>query len=62
MPKCSNVDQYLGIPGKKMHPQTEGYGIPRGAWFKNNFAKVYSPCNYYAGIATTSNAVSFRSL
>ena len=33
-----------------------------GAWFKNNFAKVLSACNYYAGIATTSNAVSFRSL
>ena len=25
-------------------------------------AKVFSPCNYYAGVATTSNAVSFRSL
>ena len=24
--------------------------------------QVFSPCNYYAGVATTSNAVSFRSL
>ena len=22
-----------------------------GAWFKNNFAKVFSACNYYAGVA-----------
>ena len=37
--------------------------IARGhAWFKNNFAKMLSACNYYAGVATTSNAVSFRSL
>ena len=34
----------------------------RGRGFKNNFAKVFSACNYYAGIATTSNAVSFRTL
>ena len=34
----------------------------RGHGLKNNFAKVLSACNYYAGIATTSNAVSFRSL
>ena len=33
-----------------------------GVWFKNNFAKVFSACNYYVGVATTSNAVSFRSL
>ena len=37
-------------------------GYHEGAWFKNNFAKVLSACNYYAGIAPTSNAVSFRSL
>ena len=37
-------------------------GYCEGAWFKNNFAKVFSACNYYAGVATTSNAVSFRSL
>ena len=31
-----------------------------GAWFKNiNFAKAFSACNYYAGVATT---MSFRSL
>ena len=37
-------------------------GYCEGAWFKNNFAKMLSACNYYAGVATTSNAVSFRSL
>ena len=37
-------------------------GYHEGAWFKNNFAKVFFACNYYAGVATTSNAVSFRSL
>ena len=37
-------------------------GYRKGAWFKNNFGKVFSPCNYYPGIATTSNALSFRSL
>ena len=37
-------------------------GYREGAWFKNNFAKVFYACNYYAGVATTSNAVSFRSL
>ena len=36
-------------------------GYCEGAWFKN-FAKVFSPCNSYAGVATTSNVVSFRSL
>ena len=30
-------------------------GYRKGAWFNNNFAKVFSACNYYAGIATTSN-------
>ena len=34
-------------------------GYREGAWFKNNFAKVFSACNYYAGVATT---MSFRSL
>ena len=37
-------------------------GYREEAWFKNNFAKVNSACNYYAGIATTSNAVFFMSL
>ena len=37
-------------------------GYREGAWFKNNFAQVFSPCNCYAGVTTTSNAVSFRSL
>ena len=37
-------------------------GYCEGAWFNNNFAKVLSACNYYAGMATTSNAVSFMSL
>ena len=38
-------------------------GYRKWAWFKNNFAKVLSVCNYYASAATctTSNAVSFRS-
>ena len=30
----------------------------REVWLKNNFAKVLSACNYYAGVAATSNAVS----
>ena len=35
-------------------------GYHEGAWFKNNSAKVFSGCNYYARVATTSNVVSFR--
>ena len=26
-------------------------GYYEGAWFKNNFAKVFFTCNYYAGVA-----------
>ena len=37
-------------------------GYHEWVWFKNNFAKVFFACNYYAGVTTTSNAVSFRSL
>ena len=37
-------------------------GYHEGAWFKNDLAKVFSACNCCARVATTSNAVSFRSL
>ena len=41
------------------HLELKVMGYCEGAWFKNNFAKVFSACNYYAGVATT---MSFRSL
>ena len=46
---------------KNVLKSMEVMGYCEGVWFKNNFASV-SACNYYAGVATTSNAVSFRSL
>ena len=37
-------------------------GYRERVWFKNNFVKVLFACIYYVGIATASNAESFRSL
>ena len=39
-------------------PSIKVMGHHERVWFKNNFAKVFSACNYYAGVATTSNVVS----
>ena len=60
----SATDMFLcfGFLVALMHSDPTASSYREGAWFKNNFAKVLSACNYYAGVATTSNAVSFRSL
>ena len=39
-------------------PSIKVMGCREEVWFKNNFEKVFSACNYYAGVATTSNVVS----
>ena len=53
---CGMTVSYYLITGIKV------MGYREGAWFKNDLAKVFSTCNCYARVATTSNAVTFRSL